>query len=61
VATRRGDRRPEARGPGQALGIQGGFLVFFDVTMGILNARLTGRPLEGVTVNVTPVGVSGRF
>ncbi|MGV3620108.1 MAG: DUF6992 family protein [Archangium sp.] len=48
-------------GAGQALLIQGGFLVLFDGIMGILNARLTGRLLEGVEVNVTPVGVAGRF
>lgn len=52
---------PKLVGLGQALVVQAAFLVFFDVTMGILNARLTGRLLDGLTVNVTPVGVSGRF
>ena len=52
---------PHLVGLGQALLMQAGFLVFFDVTMGILNARLTGRLLDGVTISVTPVGVSGRF
>ncbi|MDP1828697.1 MAG: hypothetical protein Q8L48_35865 [Archangium sp.] len=48
-------------GFGQALVIQGAFLVLFDLTMGILNARLTGRLLEGVTVSLTPIGLSARF
>lgn len=48
-------------GAGQALLLQGGFLVLFDGIMGILNARLTGRLLEGVDVQVTPLGVAGRF
>ena len=52
---------PHLVGLGQALLIQAGVLVFFDVTMGILNARLTGRLLDGLTISVTPVGVSGRF
>lgn len=52
---------PKLVGFGQALVIQGAFLVLFDLTMGILNARLTGRLLEGVTVNVTPMGLSARF
>lgn len=52
---------PKLVGFGQALVIQGAFLVLFDLTMGILNARLTGRLLEGVTVSVTPVGLSARF
>ena len=52
---------PKLVGFGQALVIQGAFLVLFDLTMGILNARLTGRLLEGVTVSVTPVGLSTRF
>ncbi len=59
----RGEATGDARlvGLGQALLIQGAFLVCFDVTMGILNARLTGRLLDGLTVNVTPVAISGRF
>jgi hypothetical protein len=59
----RGDATGDPRlvGLGQSLLIQGGFLFFFDLTMGILNARLTGQLLEGVTVNVTPAGVSGSF
>ncbi len=52
---------PRLVGLGQALLIQASFLVFFDVTFGILNARLTGRLLEGVTVSVTPAGLSGQF
>lgn len=52
---------PKLVGFGQALVIQGAFLVLFDLTMGILNARLTGRLLEGVTVSVTPVGLIARF
>ena len=52
---------PRLIGLGQSLLIQASFLVVFDVTMGIINARLTGRLLEGVTVTVTPAGVSGRF
>lgn len=48
-------------GVGQALLLQGGFLVLFDGVMGILNARLTNRLLEGVDVQVTPLGVAGRF
>ena len=59
----RGDATNDPRmvGLGQALLIQGAFLFCFDVTMGILNARLTGKLLEGVTVNVTPVAISGTF
>lgn len=59
----RGEATGDARliGLGQSLVIQGSFLVLFDVTMGILNARLTGRLLEGLTVSVTPVGLSARF
>ncbi len=52
---------PRLVGLGQSLLIQGAFLAVFDLTFGILNARLTGRLLDGVTVNVTPVGVSGSF
>lgn len=52
---------PRLVGFGQALLIQGGFLLLFDVTMGVLNARLTGKLVEGVTVSVTPTSVSGTF
>ena len=52
---------PRMVGLGQSLLTQGGFLAVFDLTMGVLNARLTGKLLEGVTVNVTPVAVSGSF
>lgn len=52
---------PRLVGLGQSLIIQGGFLLLFDLTMGILNARLTGTLLDGVTVSVTPAGLSGRF
>lgn len=52
---------PRLVGLGQSLLIQGGFLLAFDLTMGILNARLTGQLLEGVTISVTPVGVQGTF
>lgn len=54
-------RDPRFVGLGQALLIQGGFLLLFDVTMGVLNARLTGQLLEGLTISVTPAGVSGTF
>lgn len=48
-------------GVGQALLIQGAFLMLFDGVMGILNARLTNRLLEGVEISVTPAGVAARF
>lgn len=48
-------------GVGQSLVIQGAFLVLFDGIMGILNARLTNRLLEGVDIQVTPLGVAARF
>jgi hypothetical protein len=59
----RGEAVQDARlvGLGQSLLIQGAFLAVFDLTMGILNARLTGKLLEGVTITVTPMAVSGRF
>jgi hypothetical protein len=57
----RGDATGDPRlvGFGQALLIQGGFLLAFDTVMGLLNLRLTGRLLE--QVSVTPLGVSGTF
>lgn len=57
----RGDSTGDARlvGFGQALLIQGAFLILFDSTMGFLNAHLTTRLLEGVTVS--PLGVAARF
>ncbi len=57
----RGEATGDAKlvGFGQALLLQGAFLVLFDATMGFFNARLTDRLLEGVSI--TPLGVSGRF
>lgn len=46
-------------GFGQALLLQGGALLVFDVVLGVLNARSTGRLLDRVAV--TPLGVSGTF
>ena len=59
----RGAAIPDQRlvGLGQSLLIQGAWLAVFDLTMGIINARLTAKLMEGITVSVTPMGVSGSF
>lgn len=57
----RGDATADPRltGLGQALLLQGAFLVLFDTTMGLLNLRLTGTLLEHV--RISPAGVAGTF
>lgn len=57
----RGDATADAKlvGFGQALLLQGGFLLVFDTVMGFLNLRLTDRLLTHV--QISPLGVSGTF
>lgn len=57
----RGDARGDPRlvGFGQALLLQGAFLLVFDTAMGVLNVRLTHALLDRVTIS--PAGISGVF
>ncbi|MEN9800611.1 MAG: hypothetical protein RL653_4308 [Pseudomonadota bacterium] len=57
----RGEARGDVRlvGFGQALLLQGAFLLAFDTVMGILHVRLTHRLLE--QVQISPLGVLARF
>ncbi|MFZ5444612.1 MAG: DUF6992 family protein [Myxococcota bacterium] len=57
----RGDATADARlvGLGQALLVQGGFLLVFDTVMGLLNLRLTDRLVP--QLEISPLGVSGTF
>jgi len=57
----RGDAQGDPRlvGFGQALLLQGAFLLVFDTAMGALNVRLTHALLD--RVSISPLGVSGTF
>lgn len=59
----RGDATGDQKlvGFGQALLLQGAFLLLFDTTMGFLNMRLTDKLTEHLTITVTPMGASGTF
>ncbi len=59
----RGDATGDARlvGLGQALLVQGGFLLVFDVVLALVQGALAGRLLDGVTVSTTqPLGLGHR-
>lgn len=57
----RGDATSDPRlvGFGQALLLQGGFLLAFDLTMALLNTRLSNALFDQLTI--TPAGVNGTF
>jgi len=57
----RGDARGDAQliGFGQALALQGAFLLVFDTAMGIWNVRLTHDLFD--RISITPLGVTGTF
>lgn len=57
----RGDATGDVRftGFGQALLLQGGFLLVFDLTMALLNTRMSNKLFDRLTL--TPLGVSGTF
>ncbi|MFT3707801.1 MAG: hypothetical protein QM817_09085 [Archangium sp.] len=59
----RGDATGDARfvGYGQSLLIQGAFLAVFDLTMALLNLRLTNRLTEQLSVTLMPGAVSATF
>jgi hypothetical protein len=57
----RGDARGDAQlvGFGQALALQGAFLLLFDTAMGIWNVRLTHALFD--RISISPLGVTGTF
>jgi hypothetical protein len=59
----RGDATGDPRlvGMGQALLVQGGFLLAFDLVMGLLNVHQANKVLDLVTIELTPAGVRGTF
>jgi hypothetical protein len=58
----RGEVTADARmvGIGQALLVQGGFLLVFDVVMALLQGALTSRLLDGVSISVSPLAAGQR-